>query len=69
MTLPDAIRAAALAGCTGVTLWPSPQGWQAGVRQPDGGWRVGIHEDPIAALSEALRLPPEPKPYDGDLFE
>lgn len=70
MTLDDALRAVIRAGATGVTLWPAGTGWQANIRQPDGGWRVGIDADPIAALLKACRAPAPPPPINDpqDIF-
>lgn len=66
MTLEATIRLATASGCTGITLWPTAEGWQANARGKSGNWRVGIDKDPVAALFKALRQEPEPQ---GDLYE
>lgn len=45
----------------GLTLWPCPDGWQAGARTRGGsGFTVAIHEDPVQALLGALAKPTIP---------
>lgn len=53
--LEDLIRAKAKSGLHGITLWPSPKGWQGNVRYNSDGWRVEHHSDPVEALLAALR--------------
>lgn len=42
---------------TGITFWPSADGWQVNARRPDGGWAIAIHNDPFVALFEAISPP------------
>ena len=68
MTLDDAIRATART-CTGITLWPTTNGgWQASVRQPDGGYRIGIDPDPVAALRKVLAPDPVADTFDAGVL-
>lgn len=54
--LEDLLRAKAKSGgLHGVTLWPSPRGWQGNVRYNSDGWRVEHNVDPVEALLAALR--------------
>lgn len=58
MTLDALIDAAAARGCKAFTLWPSPEGWQANVRNKDDGWSCASAATPADALRLALRAEP-----------
>jgi hypothetical protein len=68
MTTDDALRRAIREGCTALTLWPVGSGWQANLRNPDGGWRCVTDRDPVAAVRAVLRAEPGPTPPAADIF-
>ena len=73
MTLDELIRQAFREGATGVTLWPTPGGFQGNVRVDDG-WQCTAAADPVDALRAALgALRVSAKPTDtidsGSIFD
>lgn len=45
-------------GCTGITVWPSRDGWQANIQMADNkSWRVMFGYTPSEALHEVIHPP------------
>lgn len=73
MTLDDLVKEAAARGdLRSLTLWTTPQGYQASVSRDGKSWRCEMAPDPVTALRRALgasgtSTDTKPQP-DEDIF-
>ena len=67
MTLDDLIKEAARDGRFCLTLWPTPEGYQANFSRDRQSWSCNMHADPASALRTALGE--KPAAIDLGLFD